>query len=102
MFSGNHLSGPYKTLEENTRKIGLQENQQLDFQIKLPIKIANQELERTGATPLPYFLRTQLHPWETEAQSRGSHDASRMWWYARPQPVGGVARLWNVRLLGVL
>lgn len=38
------------------------EIQQLDFKIKLPIKIANQELERTGATPLPYFLRTQLHP----------------------------------------
>lgn len=36
MFSGNHLTEPFKTPEENRRKL-VQENKQLDFGNVLPI-----------------------------------------------------------------
>ena len=83
----------------------VQENQQLDFKIKLPVKIVNQELERTGAIPLPYFLHTQIHPGKQKPSLMGRHDESRMWWYTQPQlmawQVCGMMRLLRIVWAGM-
>ena len=77
------LSRPLKKIREKL----VQENQQLDFRINLPVKIANQELERIGAIPLPYFLYTQIHPgkqkpslWEDVMQAECGGMPSHNWW----------------------
>lgn len=59
MFSGSHLGEPFKRHLKKIREKLVQENQQLYFKIKPPIKIANQEL---GQFLFPYFLHTQTHP----------------------------------------
>lgn len=56
MFSGSHLTEPFKTPGEKKNWLK-KENQQLDFGAKLPILSANPELE-IGAN----FLHAQILP----------------------------------------
>lgn len=66
MFSGNHLTEPFKTLEEN-RKIGSRK-QQLDFGIKLPTNSLSQQIQNWKLGQ--FLLRFPTHSnslWETEA-----------------------------------
>lgn len=80
MFSGNHLTKPSKTHEENKNWLKKETSNQ-DFRTKLPIKSTNPELE-IGANSSSLFPTRSDSPWETEAQSILRQEAKIMWWYA--------------------
>lgn len=74
MFSGSHLTEPFKTPGEKKNWLK-KENQQLDFGAKLPI--LSQQTQKWKLGPISYMLKFSLGKRPSLLE-----EAHRMWWYA--------------------